>query len=73
MIKRKGVALSVDEGFFNTFEVARKKEQSKLRKEFGGMFNLTQRKFTALLDAKNFRFQIPTNIMRKPRRRRLKR
>ena len=73
MVKRKGVALSVDEGFFNTFEMARKKEQSKLRREFGDMFNLTQRNFTAILNAQNFRFQIPTNIKKRIRRRKLRR
>lgn len=63
MKKRKGVVICVDEGFFNTLEKERQKEQSRLRKEMGGMFNLTQRNFTAILDAKRFSFKLPKNPM----------
>ena len=59
MVKKKGVSLIVDENFFKTFEVERQKEQAILRQKFGGVFNLTQRNFTAMLSAKNFKFQIP--------------
>jgi hypothetical protein len=74
MGKKKGVSLIVDERFFNAFEKERQREQMKLRKEFGGMFNLSQRNFTAMLAAKNFKFQVPTNVnpkrqIRKRRRR----
>jgi len=61
MGKRKGVVICVDEGFFNTLERERKKEQEKLRKQMGGLFNLTQRNFTALLNAKKFSFKTPKN------------
>ena len=72
MVKRKGVSILVDEKFFNTFEIERQKEQDKLRQKLGGVFNLTQRNFTAMLAAKNFRFQLPKQRRRpiKTRRRR---
>ncbi len=59
MVRRRGVSLTVDEGFFKRFETARKIEQFKLRKQFGQAFNLPQRKFTGILAKKNFRFQFP--------------
>lgn len=59
MVKRRGVFLVVDENFFKTFEKERRTEQARLRQKFGGMFNLTQRNFTAILDAKKFKFTFP--------------
>jgi len=59
MVKRKGVSLIVDENFFRDFEKGRQREQIRLRRKFGGMFNLSQRNFTAMLSAKKFRFEIP--------------
>ena len=72
MVKKKGVSLIVDEDFFRTFESERQREQSILRQKFGGMFNLSQRNFTAMLAAKKFRFQVPKQrrIVRKVRKRR---
>ncbi len=74
MARRKGVTVVVDENFFNSFERERKKEQEKLRQRFGGMFNLTQKNFTAMLAAKKFRFQVPrqTVMIRRKRRRKLR-
>lgn len=68
MVKKRGVSLVVDESFFNTFEKERQKEQMKIRREVGGMFNLTQRNFTAMLAKKNFKFEIPRQKLRKKRK-----
>ncbi len=74
MVRKKGVSLIVDENFFNTFEKERQREQERLRQKLGGMFNLTQRNFTAMLAAKKFRFNIPKQepLVRVRKRRRLR-
>ncbi len=69
MGKPRGVSILVDENFFKKFDGERQKEQERLRKKFGGVFNLTQRKFTAMLSAKNFQFNFPKKrIVRRKRR-----
>lgn len=75
MVKRRGVLIVVDENFFKTFERERQKEQAKLSQKLGGVFNLGQRKFTALLAAKNFKFEIPKQkpLTRVRKRRRIRR
>ncbi len=71
MVKKRGVSIVVDEKFFNTFEKTRQQEQSKIRQKLGGaMFNLSQRNFTALLAARNFRFDIPRRKVIKRRKKR---
>lgn len=69
---RRGVMIKVDEDFFDILEKERVREQQKLRKKIGGMFNLTQRNFTALLAKRNFKFKIPspriTNVVRRRRK-----
>jgi hypothetical protein len=70
MVKRKGVNMIVDEDFFNIFEKQRQKEQAKLRQKLGGMFNLGQKNFTALLAAKNFKFEVPKQRRLERRKRR---
>lgn len=74
MVRRKGVSLIVDENFFKTFEREREREQERLRQKFGGVFNLTQRNFTAMLSAKKFKFQIPKQkpLVRVRKRRRIR-
>ena len=59
MVKNRGVSMVVDEDFFNMFEKERKIQQAKLRIKVGGVFNLTQRNFTAFLAKSNFRFKLP--------------
>lgn len=57
---RKGVTIQIDENFFtDVFEKERRKEQDKLRRRTGSMFNLTQRNFTAILHAKRVKFTFP--------------
>lgn len=73
MVKRKGVLIVVDERFFDRFEIDRQREQSKLRQKLGGMFNLSQRNFTAMLATKNFRFEVPKQKRLVPRKIRRKR
>ncbi len=62
---RRIVNLIVDEGFFKTFEKRRQLEQMKLRKKLGANFNLSQRNFTAMLNARNFEFKIPRERRKK--------
>lgn len=71
MGKTKGVSLIVDEGFFRNFEKDREREQTRLRKKMGLMFNLSQRSFTAMLAKEDFRFKVPRGgrIIRRKRRR----
>ena len=74
MTNKRGVFLVVDPAFFKTFEKERKQQESILRKKnvLSSFGNLTQKRFTALLAAKNFRFQIPKQqplIKRKRKRR----
>lgn len=58
MAKKRTVSMLVDEKFFKTFERERQREQMRLRRKLGEMYNLSQRNFTAMLAAKKFRFQI---------------
>ena len=60
-----------DEGFFRAIEIERRREQKKLRKINGRMFNLTQRNFTAILSKNKFNFRIPKQRLIKLRRSRL--
>ncbi len=59
MVKKKGVTIKVDENFFDIFEKERVEQQRSLRKKMGGMFNLTQKNFTAILAKRDFKFKIP--------------
>ncbi len=68
MVKRRGVSVILDEKFFTKFESARVKEQNKIREKVGGMFNLTQRNFSAILAEKDFKFAFPKNGPRRKRR-----
>ncbi len=70
MTKRRGVSIRVDEDFFKIFEKERQREQIRLRQKFGGMFNLTQRNFTAILSAKNFNFDFPKQGIQRRKRKR---
>ena len=72
MVKRKGVTLIVDEKFFSKFEVERQREQVKLRNKVGGVVNLTQRKFTAMLAARDFNVGFPKQPKRLIKRKRIK-
>ena len=63
--RRRPVAMSVDEKFFNDLERERKKEQEKLRLKLGRAFNLTHRNFTAMLAEKKFKFQFPKQRRKK--------
>ena len=68
MVQPRGVAILVDENFFKKFDRERQKEQERLRKKFGSVFNLTQRKFTAILMAKKFQFNFPKKRIIRRRR-----
>lgn len=73
MGKRRGVSIVVDEDFFRRFEKERQKEQTKLRQKFGGIFNLSQRNFTAILAKKSFIFRFPKQeFLKSIKRRRIK-
>ncbi len=56
---KKGVFMAVDADFFKLFESERQKEQARIRIKIGGMFNLSQRKFTSILAKNKFKFQFP--------------
>jgi len=72
MGKTRGVSIIVDENFFKLFERDRQKEQLKLRQKMGGMFNLSQKNFTAMLATKNFRLSLPKKRIIIKRRRRFR-
>lgn len=67
MAKRKGVAILVDDGFFNMFDKARRVEQAKLSMKMGRNFNLSQRNFTRMLSAKGFKFDIDKSKIKRKR------
>jgi len=63
MASRKGVTLIVDKKFFAAFDRKRTKEQDKLRQKLGGLFNLSQRNFSAMVEANQMKFDFPNQRM----------